>query len=243
MKINLNVLRRPRDGHEAEYEQLVDWIDTSHWGMPQQPHPYVKQGQAGVFGLWRRKDVFDSDAAIARFNEISEHPGSTLNAPVVGRDSDANKWAQDAVTKGWLKAKTPDDAVTRYKGLYVYDLMTVNDGFPIYSPNKWDKGYDRTTLYATVIAAYEDQIGNDLTTYLYGPLLASELAEWAGKLRRWADDYAQKHQMQAILGDREFISDDDGGPETVLHIVDQAARWASFWSAKGHGAEPSFDAE
>lgn len=243
MEINLNVLPRPLAGHEDEFEQLVDWIDTSHWGTPQQPHPYAKQERAGMFGLWRKQEVFDTDAAIARFNAISEHPGSTLNAPVVGRDGAADEWARAAVSKGWLQADNPDDAVKKHDGLYVYDLLPASDGFPVYSPSTWDKGYDRTTLYGTVIDAFEDQIGKELTTYLHGPLLAAELAEWAGKLRRWADDHAQTHQMQAILGCRDFLSDNDGGPETCLHIVDQAARWASFWSAKGHGAEPHFDLE
>ena len=191
--------------------------------------------------MWRKKEVFDTDAALARFDEISQDPGITLNAPVVGRDAKADAWVQDAFAKRWLKAKNADDAVKRYDGLYVYDLLPVNDGFPVYSPYSWDKGHDRTTLYGTVIGAFEDQIGNALTTNLHGPLLASELAEWGGELRRWADDYAKTHQLEAILGNRGFISDNDGGPEICLHIVDQAARWAVFWSDRGHGSDPHFE--
>ncbi len=241
MGIILNVLPRPLAGHEAEFEQLVDWIDTSHYGNPAQPHPYTIRQSTGLFGWGRKKDVFDTEAAVARFHKISEHPGVTLKAPIVGRDADANEWAQQAYEKGWLAADNARDVVTKYNGLFVFDLLPIGDGFPVYSPSFWDKGYDRPSFYGAVIDAFDELLGAELVAYLHGPLLASELAEWAGKLRRWADEYARTHQRDAILGDRDFVSPDDGGADTCLHIVDQAARWAAFWSDLGHGAEPVFE--
>ena len=240
MDIILNVMSRPLAGYDSEFEKLVDWIDTSRFSNPTSPHPYTIYKSTGFLGLGRKKEVFDIDAALARFHEISQHSGVTLNAPVVGRDAQADEWALEAFAKGWLNAKNAADAVTRYKGLYVFDLLPTCDGFPVYSPSSWDRGYDRTSLNGTVLDAFEEEIGTDLTEYLHGPILAGELAEWARKLRLWADNYAQTHQLETILGNRDFISDDDGGPETCLHIVDQTARWAAFWSARGHGAEPHF---
>ena len=243
MEINLNVINRPLSTHEAEFETLVDLLDAGKWGNPAEPNPYTKQKRSGLFGLGRKKHVLDRNAAVDRLNGISQHPGVTLDAPVVGRDMAANAWVAEALANGILAAENVEQALEIYDGLFVFDLLPICDGFPVYSPSNWDKGYDRYTLHATVIEAYEPKIGNALTTYLYGLLLAAELAEWADKLRCWADDFAGQNQLEHILGDRNFHSEDLEKPDTCLHIIDQSARWATFWSERGHGCEPMFDAD
>ncbi|MEP5760949.1 MAG: hypothetical protein ABJ327_16880 [Litoreibacter sp.] len=246
MEIYLNVLPRPLPGHEEEFEELVDLLDAGRWGNPPQPHAYTMFKRSGFFGLWQKKEVFDIDAATARFEEISQSAGVTLNAPTVGRDAAADEWAQQAFRNGWLQAQSETDAVEHYKGLHVFDLLPTCDGFPVYSPSTYDKGFDLPTLNGTLIAAYNndplysDDIEESLTTGLYGTLLATELAAWGVRLRKWADSYARTHGFEDVLGDRDFDLDAHTDPEICLHIIDQAARWAAFWSGRGHGAEPIF---
>lgn len=240
MDIALNVLPRPKPGREAEFETLLDLLDAGRWGNPPEPNPYMIEKRSGMLGLWRKKQVFDWDTAARRFDDISDDPGITLNAPVVGKHDQADAWAGQAVVKGELDAKTQAEALTKFKGLYVFELLPVCDGFPVYSPNIRDKGYDRSSFYGSILEAYEAQIGAELLETMHGPLLGTELAEWAVKLRNWADEFAKTLPTRDIIGNRDFVSDDDGGVETCLHAVDQAARWAAYWSALGHGIEPVF---
>lgn len=235
MDIHLNVLARPLPGHEAEFEELVDLLDAAPWGRTQPPNPYTTTRATGLFG-WRKETVFDFDAANARFDEVSEPHYALLGAPVVGRDPEADTWLQQAVTDKEIDAKSDADALKRYCGLHVLDVLPACDGFPVYSAHNWDRSFDRACFYGTVLHACSSLIGDELVEYLHGPLLAPELAEWGDKLRHWADVFAEENQLTAILGDRDFVSDDD--PDATLHIVDQMARWAAYWSSRGHGSAP-----
>jgi len=235
MKIHLNVLARPMSSHEAEFEQLVDLLDAALWRAPDTPNPYTTTKSKGLL-WWRKERVFDFEAAYARIDAISEPHFTQLGAPVVGRDAEANEWLKKALANKEIEAKSEADALERYGGFHVLELLPENDGFPIYSAFNWDRNFDRACFYGTALQACSSVVGEELTTYLHGPLLASELAEWGQKLRLRADELAQKHQLESVLGQRDPMIDED--PAATVQIVDQAARWAAFWSSRGHGTTP-----
>jgi hypothetical protein len=194
-----------------------------------------------LFRFWRKKLVFDFDAALARFESISEPMYVRLNPPVVGRDQEADAWVCDAYREGRITAKSEAKALAKFEGYRVLQLLPVCDGFPVYCSYEQNSEVDRTSFYGSVLGGWDTLDGTGLITDMHGPLLASELAAWAEKLHAWADDFAKTHNMSHIIGYRDYYAEDPSGPDTCLHIVDQLARWATYWSSRGHGSEPIFD--
>ncbi len=71
--------------------------------------------------------------------------------------------------------------------------------------------------------------------------LPDQLADYGRRLMNCASDFAAAHGTEHVLSMRAYPADDqdysavEGSPACKAHIIASAARWAMFWSSRGHG--------
>jgi hypothetical protein len=69
------------------------------------------------------------------------------------------------------------------------------------------------------------------------------LLRYANRLMACAAEYANVHNVEHVLTMREIPDmgeEHQAWPEHIAHILASAARWAEFWSSRGHGMEADF---
>jgi hypothetical protein len=214
MGLDWQPLGKPRLGHEAEFDALYEELFDNH-----------------DQSLWERMGAI----------EIS--PYETLGAPRVGIDPEADRWA-DAQYSGrpWKKL-----FVSRRKfrqvlhGYYVLDLVEKNDGVPAYSNGGIGSYCEIFSFRGKFLAVCEDVLGKDLLGEAWVHHRADELNDYGIQLRDRAAAFAEDSDVTEVLGQRYLPSGHDpDGPAEQAHIVDSAARWCLFWSARGHGMIADF---
>ena len=100
-------------------------------------------------------------------------------------------------------------------------------------------GVDRTSFRGKFLELCDEIIGQDLLNAAWSSMLAEELAEWGDALAEAVEAYAKAHNVTGVLG-RPSVEFEEDTAQTKAHIVDSAARWARFWSRRGHGSEAYF---
>ncbi|WP_130404916.1 hypothetical protein [Thalassococcus sp. S3] len=202
--------------------------------------PYVDPGKTSLFGLKKSKPVFDEEAAKRRFAELSQPAYVTLNAPQVGRDAEADAWVRAAFEEGRFDLPSAEQALDALKGYYALEAMEPCDGFPVYSHAYMYDGVDRTSFRGAFLTECEKVLEPEILNRAWEIMTAEELAQWSKALLAVADRLAGENGFEHVLGDQAFRTDDPGALPGQIHIIDQAGRWAAFWSSRGHGAEPYF---
>ncbi|NSX54535.1 hypothetical protein [Parasulfitobacter algicola] len=236
MGLDINLLPKPTPGNEDEFAEIWTKIKIYDGKLP---NPDTVD--MGFFKrLFATRPQVDIDTLIERFQQISIPAYISIGAPVVGKDAAANEWVQQQFEAGSIKdAKTLEDAMLAMDGYYALEAMPDCDGFPIYTHAGLYDGVDRTSFRGKFLKTCKDVIGSALLEKAWDPMLAYDLATYGKDLRAAADAYAETHQVQHILGQKN-ADFDETSPEGKVHIVDQAARWAIFWSDRGHGTEPYY---
>lgn len=224
-------------GHEFEFRKLFGVLFD-------RPLPDSEECRSGLFNSLRKVLGLGGpsrEQAVKRFQEISTPPYAAIGAPVVGVDQLANEWLAVTFAKNELatEARTIEEAIAEMKGYFSLEAMEDCDGFPVYTHAYMGEGIDRTSFRGKFL---EFCTLADPTLYeqAFFAMLPEELSAWASKLRQEADQLADKHGVHHVLGDKKFQSDDESSPEAQVHILDQCARWAKFWSDRGHGTEPYY---
>lgn len=232
MGLDINIFDKPVEGTEDEFQAL--WVHLQLLKGNQPTEAVYISVPDEIAGL-------DFEIALERLRDISQVPGETIGAPVVGKDAAADQYVKERFGDKANGAEEVSQAMARFRGYPIMDIMPVSDGFPVYS--NYGAGYDGLTrasfrgefLRGCPLVLSDIEIGN-----AWHPMLAGEFAAWGRDLRRAADQFAADNNLTHVLDNRDYQSEISDGPEAQLHIVDQAARWAKFWSELGHGTDPDF---
>lgn len=238
MGLDLTVLPKPKPGHEAEFETLWREINEADGKLPKLTGRKPRKSLLGRL-LARAEPRFDTEAARARFYEISDPAFSQLGAPVVGRDPEADAWLRARLEAGGLDAAGVAERLEQMKGYHVLALAQPCDGLPVYSNSGLGGGVDETSFRGEFLKVAEAVL-TDLVMEAYLPMRAEDAVQTGGYMMRRAAEFAREYGVQHVLGDRTFVYVNDGDPATWAHIADQAGRWYCFWGAKGHGIDPSY---
>ncbi|QHQ35296.1 hypothetical protein [Algicella marina] len=236
MGLDINVLARPKEGHEAEYEDL--WR-RYHIASGAIKPPADERGFLQKLLSPRKRE--NAPKLIERFQQISLPNFVTIAAPVVGQDTEADEWARQRFRDGHLKPEitSEEEALAAFEGYAAMEAMADCDGFPHYSNAGQYEGVDRTSFRGQFFDDVADIVGQDLFNQAWEPMLAPAFAAWGAALRQEADAFAAANNVEHVLGVKELDAAVEG-PERQAHIIDQAARWAAFWSSRQHGSEPYF---
>jgi hypothetical protein len=217
MGLDWQPLSKPKPGHEAEFDELYDEIF----------------------------DLDNKDASLwERLRAIAISPDETLQAPRVGVDAEADRWAAEKYAKRSWKQLLVSRRKWRkiFHGYYVIDLVPPNDGMPRYTnggPGSYCAAY---TFRAKFFDFCEDMLGEELSGEAWVPHRPAELTEYGTRLRDHAAAFAERERVADVLGQRrlpESITDWEH-PAAKAHIVNSAARWCLFWGAHGRGMYPDF---
>ena len=80
--------------------------------------------------------------------------------------------------------------------------------------------------------------GFDFDTVKLAEYLEQHVEGFKGPLT--AEKFAGEHGIEHALAKHRHEITGDDTREDQVNIVADAARWARFWSQRGHGAEPFF---
>jgi hypothetical protein len=208
MGLDWNPANKAKDGFEEEFEKVKGKL--------------IK----GV--LWGQKKLEQ------RFDEISVPAFQAIEAPIVGKDQEADEWLRDKYETSDSDASF-DEVFKGYIGYKVFQLITNCPGIPLYSNGAF--GYvEPYSFRAQFLIDCENIIGKQLLEKAYEHHTAGDLIKYGNELLSSANTYA---------ADNAFVipneaPEDEKSIESLLHIVKSAAEWAIFWGGKGHGLEPYF---
>lgn len=236
MGLDITVLGKPLDGHEAEFDTLLRQLAIAHGVMPDnRPKP----------ALWARligqgpKPPTQAQIArqTARFNEIAVPAYAVLGAPVVGQDPAVDAWARDTAIRA---GKPVAEALSRMAGYHVLELMADCDGLPPYTNGGMGYHVDHTSFRGAFLDACKDALPEADRLAVWQAMTAPELQAYGQRVANHARAYAETTGLTGQLGQRNLIRESLTPPEAELHIVDSLARWATFWGSRGHGSWPDF---
>ncbi len=228
MGLDLLPLAKPLDGHEAEHRALV----LALTGRETPKRGFL----ASLFTNADRENA----QRTTRLHEISQPHYETLDAPIVGRDAEASDWVRQRFEEGAL----PDcadtaSAMAAFDGYRALEAMPACDGLPLYSNEGQYERVDRASFRGAFLQDCGEVLGPEIIEQAWTTMLADELANWSKAVAASCRDYAESDDLRRVIGERD-IEDEFGTPARNLHIADSAARWAAFWSSRGHGSEAYF---
>jgi hypothetical protein len=238
MGLDWNPLGKPRTGLERQFYDLLGRVTVENWLQPspvqQVPLPEGIDRAAGreyQNRLWKE------------LTEITISPYETLGAPRVGRDAAGDAWIRNKYENAPNKSASIDEWVQKFQGFYVIELVPVHDGLPIYSNWPLDSHWERWSFRAQFLRECEDVLDPSLLDEAWLHHTASQLADYGVRLMGWATAYAEKEGVTRIVRQRELETadvSDEIKPIQKAHFVASAARWAAWWSERGHGMMADF---
>ncbi len=231
MGLDMNPMAKPLAGHEDEFRDVLFRLDAKA------PDGSSKGFLGRLFGKSE-----DRDALLARFNEISVPPYAAIGAPIVGQDEAADTWVRETYAAGRMPGvESEAEALEKMAGYHALQAMPECDGFPVYTHAYDYEGVDRTSFRGSFLPLCQSFLGEALLNAAWNNMLADDLAAWGRDVGDAARRFAEQSNVTHVLGkrrpDEEFDEED---PATLAHIADSAARWAVFWSERGHGSEAYF---
>jgi hypothetical protein len=224
MGLDWRPIDKPKPGFEAEYGELINLL----LGKQKQ--------QISFFDRLKGIKPKTIEQLRKRFFEITISPYVTLNAPIVGDDIEATKWAESKFESRIDKSKTFEQFMESMKGFYAVDLVPENDGIPVYIAM-----HDECHIFrGQFLRDCEDIIGKDLYEEAYISKLSQETVDFGNRLMKVADEYSKKHNCEYLKAQRIIPDFDEDKPETKAHILFSAAKWLIWWGELGHGFEADF---
>ena len=237
MGLDMNVAAKPREGFEEEFNLL--WVQywTASGAMPD---PEL-QKKSFLGRLLHRAPQVDTEQIAARIGEISVPAYASIGAPVVGVDEAASLWVRQQFEAGHLAFPTLEAALSEMQGYHSVEALPPGDAFPLYSNGGLYEGADRTSFRGQFLEDCVPVIGKPLLKQAWNPMLAHEFRDWGSEMQQAAARFASSEGVTEILSpDSALPQEDATEAERMAHIVGSAARWALWWSQRGHGMEPFF---
>ena len=215
-------LNKPRPGHEARWNALFKFLASDR--LPSR-------------NLWdwlRGRAAPTREALLHEWNTLSITPYETIGAPLVGRDEQANKWAEAKYA-----AMTPQPPKEEYwremAGYYVVPLATEQEALPVYVSFG-----DEHIFRGEFLTYCVDLIGVPLVEEAWETKLAPKALDYGRRLLAAADVLADRYGLRHLRNTRSPESDDAQSVEWQLHIVYALAQWLVFFAERGHGYEADY---
>jgi hypothetical protein len=221
---------KPKPGYEREFIKIVTSTAGDKLAAKDRPRlaGALRDRLAGLAGKTPSQEQMR-----ARFAEISISAFETLQAPRVGFDSEADRWARDLHAKRSI-AENIEDWLAKMRGYYVVALAAPCDGIPPYSNGAL--GYvEQFAFRAQFLTSCVPVIGA-LIDQAYYLKFCPDLMAYGDQLLASAQDFARSHGLLVPTAAPE----DPDSREGQLHIVVAAARWCRYWADRGHYLEPYF---
>lgn len=211
MALDWEPLPKPKLGQEREFEDLFHKLEGA-------------RGQ-------RRERLLEW------FANASEPAFTQIGAPRVGYDEEADEWLVKRVEKQQRTAEL-DEIRREMRGYCVLTLLPPCDGFPVYSNYITSDSLERYAFNALLVTAEREIIGDALFERAHTAMLPEGLAEFAEKLHEVAQRFVLE---RGLPGHVETIREPvfaEGSQERRAHVLFAAAKWATYWSYRGHGMMP-----
>lgn len=224
MGLDWKPINKPKEGFESEFEDLFYLIGGK------------RKQSISLFDKLKGVKLKSQEELLKRFFEISIPVYVTLNAPIVGKDEDANKWAASKFELRVDKNLSFEQFMDSMNGYYVVDLVPEHDGIPKYVAFQ----YERHVFRGQFLNDCEDIIGKSLLEEAYTSKLAKDTIEFGKRLMIIAEDYSNKSNCYYLKDQRMPPETDEDKPESKTHIIFSAAKWLLWWGERGHGYEADF---
>lgn len=229
MGLDWNPLGKSKPGAEVEYYSCLGQLGTAKDWM--QPVPFA----------FSPVDKTEGDDVRRRFFEIQISPYETLNPPRCGYDHEADNWIRSKYDDAPNKPPTVEEWVKSFNGYWVMALLPDSDGLPFYSNASLAGQWERWSFRAQFFLDCEDVLGEQLFHEAWLNHLPDQLADYGRRLMNCASAFAATHRVRHVLNMRAYPAGNqdygsvEGSPACKAHIIASAARWAVFWSSRGHG--------
>jgi len=229
MGLDWNPLGKSKPGAEVEYYSRLGQLGTAKDWM--QPVPFA----------FSPVDKTEGEDVRRRFFEIQISPYETLNPPRCGYDYEADNWIRSKYEDAPNKPPTVEEWVRSFNGYWVMPLLPDSDGLPFYSNASLGGQWERWSFRAQFLRDCEDVLGEQLLHEAWLNHLPDQLADYGRRLMNCASAFAATHGARHVLNMRAYPADNqdystvEGSPARKAHIIASAARWAVFWSSRGHG--------
>jgi hypothetical protein len=211
MALDWEPLPKPKPGQEKEFEDLFHKLEGA-------------RGQ-------RRERLLEW------FANVSDPAFTLIGAPRVGYDEAADEWLVKRVEKQQRMAEL-EEIQREMRGYCVLALLPPCDGFPVYSNYVGSDSLERYAFNAELVLAEHELIGDELWDRAHTAMLPVTLAEFAEKLHEAAQRFVLE---RGLPGHVETIREPvfpEGSQERRGHVLFAAAKWATYWSFRGHGMMP-----
>ncbi len=210
-------------------------------GLDWEPLPIPKKGQEKEF-----EDLFHKLAAargsrrdrlLEWFANASTPAYSVIGAPRVGYDEAADEWLVKRVEKQ-QRMEELEEIKREMRGYCVLALLPPCDGFPVYSNYVASDSLERYAFNAELVIAEHAIIGDELWERAHSAMLPGALAEFAEKLHEVAQRFVLEHGLPSHVETIREPVFPEGSRERSGHVLFAAAKWATYWSYRGHGLMP-----
>jgi hypothetical protein len=216
------------------------------WNPGNKAKPGFEAEFADVFRTIQTTDPGETrNALLDRYHEISITAFETLQAPVVGRDPDADAWARQLLARNG-RDEPEDQFLARLAGFAVLPLVPPCDGLPRYT-NGSPGGYvEQYSFRAHFLHDCEEELGDDLLADAYESELPDDLLNYGHELLTRAEHLARRHGLDPrnLVVPDTFPTIDEiaagnhtPAPLSVEHkvnVLHSAGRWCIFWGERGH---------
>ncbi|MDX2091613.1 MAG: hypothetical protein SFX73_27380 [Kofleriaceae bacterium] len=206
---------KAKHGHEREFEELFEKLEAT-------------------MGPRRAR-------LLEWFANLSEPAFALLDAPRVGYDAAADAWLAARVEK--QRRTTSLDEIKRdMHGYYVLQLLPPCDGFPVYSTYLTTDGLERYAFDAArLLTEAHEIIGDHLARVATFEMMPATLAAYAERLHEAAQRFSVDNDLPGHVETIREPMFPAGTAAGRCHLVFAAAKWATFWSHRGHGLMPISD--
>jgi hypothetical protein len=199
------------------------------WNPGNKPKPGCEKEFKKLFLKLQSDWCFRRKSKTKRFLLISIPAYETLDAPRIGSDAAANRWARE------IYAKQPhdipeDEWLKNLEGAYVVALVPPCDGIPRYSNGSFGGYVEPFSFRAQFLIDTTDIIGPALINAAYESKLPADLLDYGTKLLEMAGSYAEENAMDIA----NLNTEDADSVESRLDAVVAAGRWCLFWAERGH---------
>jgi len=233
--LDWNPLGKPKPGFEAEFYALLGQLTkVESWLQPSPvSHALISAGT-------------DSNALRQRLFDIQISPYETLGSPQVGRDPEADAWIKSKYETAPNKPASIDEWVRQFQGYYAVALLPDNDGLPVYSNSALSGPWERWSFRAKFLDDCRNVLGDGLFYEAWFHHAPAQLADYGVRLMNCASVYAAANDVSHVLHMRSLDEADalrakeTSSPLHKAHIIASAARWATYWSLRGHGQEADY---
>lgn len=155
-----------------------------------------------------------------------------VDAPVVGRDAEADAWAIDQLARRGVFGEVANARLAGMAGFHVLELAPPSDGLPVYTHAHLYDGVDETSFRAAFLEDCEACIGPELLAAAWRRKPPAAGLAYGQALRDAARRYADQHGCAEVIGvDVPGVLE---GHPFVAHVVDAAGRWCIHWASRGH---------